>query len=153
MCGSYFLESLTDTLEHKALEYLRHVEELGGSAQAIGYIQDQIERAAYAHQMDVESGDQRIVGVNVYREEEGPPRIEQPDYSRLEAEQRAKVQKLRATRDASAVQTSLEKLRLASASDQNLLPLIIEAVKNKATLGEVSDVLRSTWGVYRGVAA
>jgi methylmalonyl-CoA mutase N-terminal domain/subunit len=95
MGGSYFLESLTDTLEHKALEYLRHVEELGGSAQAIGYIQDQIERAAYAHQMEVESGERRIVGVNTYREEEGPPRIEQPDYSRLEAEQRAKLQKLR----------------------------------------------------------
>jgi methylmalonyl-CoA mutase, N-terminal domain len=153
MGGSYFLETLTDTLEQKALEYLRHVEELGGSAQAIGYIQDQIERAAYAHQMDVESGERRIVGVNVFREQEGPPRIEQPDYSRLEAEQRAKVQTLRAARDANAVSASLEKLRLAAGSAQNLLPLIIEAVKNNATLGEVSDILRSTWGVYRGVAA
>ena len=154
MGGSFFLESLTDTLEEKAFAYLRSVEELGGSAQAIGYIQDQIERAAYAHQMEVESGERRIVGVNTYREEEGPPRIERPDYSRLEAEQVRKVQTLRSSRDASAAQASLEQLRQAAATpDQNLLPLIVGAVKNNATLGEVSDVLRAAWGVYRGVAA
>ncbi len=154
MGGSYFLETLTNTLEQKAFEYLRKVEELGGSATAIGYIQDQIERAAYEHQMDIESGERRIVGVNAYREEEGPPRIEQPDYSRLETEQREKLQAVRAARDAAAVSATLEKLRAAAGtSDTNLLPLIVNAVKASATLGEISDVLRAQWGVYRGVAA
>ena len=153
MGGSYFLESLTDTLEQKAFEYLRSVEELGGSAQAVGFIQDQIERAAYEHQMDIESGERHVVGVNVYREEEGPPRIEQPDYSRLEAEQRRKVESLRSSRDSRATSAALEKLRRAATSNENLLPLIIDAVKTQATLGEISDVLRAEWGIYRGVAA
>jgi methylmalonyl-CoA mutase N-terminal domain/subunit len=153
MGGSYFLESLTDTLERKAFEYLRAVEELGGSASAVGFIQDQIDRAAYGHQMDIESGERRVVGVNVYREEEGPPRIEQPDYSRLEAEQRQKVQSIRSCRDSRATAAALEKLKSAATTNENLLPLIVDAVKTQATLGEISDVLRAQWGIYRGVAA
>ncbi|HSL68687.1 MAG TPA: methylmalonyl-CoA mutase family protein, partial [Longimicrobiales bacterium] len=152
--GSYFVEALTDTLEQLALEYLRQVESLGGAAQAIGYIQDQIERSAYEHQMQVESGERPIVGVNVYREQEGPPRIEQPDYSKLEAEQRRKVQALRSRRDAVRVRAALDRLRgAASQADQNLVPLIVEAAKAMATLGEVSDVLRAEWGLHGGVAA
>jgi methylmalonyl-CoA mutase N-terminal domain/subunit len=152
MGGSYFLESLTDTIETSARAYLRSVEELGGAAEAIGYIQDQIQRAAYQHQLQVESGERGIVGVNTYQEAEGPPRIEQPDYSALEQEQRRKLQVWKTERDASAVQQTLAAVRAAAASDSNLLPLLIDAVKARATLGEVSDALRSVWGVYRGVA-
>jgi methylmalonyl-CoA mutase N-terminal domain/subunit len=150
MGGSFFVEALTDTLENKALEYLRQVEELGGSAQAIGYIQDQIERAAYEHQMQVESGERQIVGVNVYRQEEGPPRIEQPDYSNLEAEQRRQVQAVRARRDAAAADSALAALSAAARDNtNNLMPHVIAAVKASATLGEISDALRTEWGTYR----
>jgi methylmalonyl-CoA mutase N-terminal domain/subunit len=105
--GSYFVESLTDTVEAMARDYLRQIEELGGAAEAIAYIQDQIQAAAYEYQMQVESGDRSIVGVNIYQQEEGPPRIEQPDYSALEADQRARVQALRARRDGPAVEAAL----------------------------------------------
>ncbi len=152
--GSFFLESLTDTMEAKAVEYLRHVEELGGAAEAIGYIQDQIQRAAYEHQMQVESGARGVVGVNVQREAEGPPRIEQPDYSALETEQIRKLKAVRANRDALAIQATLARVRGAARDPaQNLLPAMVDAVKSLATLGEISDVLREEWGVYRAVAA
>ena len=154
LAGSYFVEQLTDTIEEKAREYLARVDELGGAARAIGYIQDQIQRAAYEHQLDVESGVRSVVGVNVYREDEEPPRIHQPDYSKLESEQRAKVQRLRATRDASALSSALGALKdAAKQPGENLLPHIVTAVKARATLGEVSDTLRAEWGVFRGVAA
>ncbi|MGH7467674.1 MAG: acyl-CoA mutase large subunit family protein [Longimicrobiales bacterium] len=148
--GSYYLESLTDRIEGKAHEYLRTVEELGGAAEAIGYIQDQIQRAAYEHQMQVESGERGIVGVNKYCEPEGPPRIEQPDYSALEHEQQRKLKALKAERDSSAVQRVLAAVREAASAKQNLMPLLVDAVKAQATLGEVSDALRSVWGAYRG---
>jgi methylmalonyl-CoA mutase, N-terminal domain len=154
LAGSYFVEHLTDTIEEKAREYLARVDELGGAAKAIAYIQDQIQRAAYEHQLDVESGARSVVGVNVYREEADAPRIHQPDYSKLESEQRAKVQRLRATRDASALASALAGLKdAAKQPGENLLPHIVTAVKGRATLGEVSDTLRAEWGVFRGVAA
>jgi methylmalonyl-CoA mutase, N-terminal domain len=153
LAGSYFVEHLTDAIERAALELLRSVEERGGSAQAIGYIQDQIQRSAYEHQMQIESGERSVVGVNSYREDEGSPRIEQPDYSRLEQDQRQKVQRLRAQRDPVALKNALSDLATAARTEgANLVPPIITAVKARATLGEVSDVLRSEWGVYRGVA-
>ena len=94
------------------------------------------------------------MGVNVYREDEGPPRIEQPDYSALEAEQRRKVQDVRAQRDEAAARAALDSLRAAARDPaSNLLPLMVEAVKRMATLGEISDVLRLEWGTWRGVAA
>jgi len=154
LAGSYYVEHLTDTIEQKAREYLARVDELGGAAKAIAYIQDQIQRAAYEHQLDVESGARSVVGVNVYREEEEAPRIHQPDYSKLESDQRAKVQQLRATRDPAALASALAALAAAAKqSSENLLPHIVTAVKAKATLGEVSDTLRAEWGVFRGVAA
>jgi methylmalonyl-CoA mutase, N-terminal domain len=152
--GSYYVEALTDALEQKAHELIRQVEEMGGAAEAIGFIQDQIQRAAYDYQMAVESGERSVVGVNRYTENEGPPRIDQPDYSALEAAQRASIKRLRAERDAGRVQATLERVRQAAADPaHNLLPPMIEAVKALATLGEISDVLRAEWGVYRGVAA
>src|SRR5690606_16922108 len=77
--GSYYVEALTDDLEAKAREYLKKVEELGGAARAISFFQEEIHRSAYEHQLAIERGERLIVGVNVYRTEEGPPRIEQPD--------------------------------------------------------------------------
>ena len=135
--------------EERARAYLARIEELGGAARAIAYVQQEIERAAYEHQLAVERGERIVVGVNAYREPEGPPRIDQPDYPQLEALQRERLAALRRARDAAAVRRALEALRAAARGTDNLLPLMIEAVKARATLGEISDVLREEWGVYR----
>jgi len=147
--GSWFIEHLTDELENRALEYLRHIEELGGAPAAIGYIQEEIHRAAYEFQLDIESGERRIVGVNAFTEEEGPPRIEQPDYSAFERDQKARVQAFKARRDTAAVDAARNQLAAVAESDRNLMPTLIDAVKAGLTLGEISDTLRAKWGVYR----
>lgn len=150
--GSYYIESLTRALEEKALEYLRKVGELGGAARAIPFFQEEIQRAAYEHQLAVERGEQVIVGVNAFQEAEGPPRIEQPDYPALEAAQRERLRAVRKRRDPVAVRRALEGIRAAARGTDNLLPPIIEAGRALATLGEISDVLREEWGTYGGVA-
>ena len=150
--GSYYVESLTDALEAKARGYLEKVDEIGGAAKAIAFFQEAIHQAAYEHQLEVESGERRIVGVNAYRTEEGPPRIEQPDFPVLERRQKERLADVRRTRDDAAVRHALESVREAARGSDNLMPPIIEAVKAMATLGEISDTLREEWGVYRGAA-
>ena len=150
--GSYYVESLTRGLEEKALEYLRKVDELGGAARAIPFFQEEVQRAAYEHQLAVERGEQVIVGVNAFQEAEGPPRIDQPDYPALEAAQRERLRAVRERRDPVAVRRALEGVRAAARGMENLLPPIIEAGRALATLGEISDVLREEWGTYGGVA-
>ena len=89
------------------------------------------------------------MGVNEYREDEAGARIEQPDYGALEADQKARVAAVRSKRDPRAVEGALEAIRTAARDGDNLLPLMVEAVTAMATLGEISDVLRDEWGVYR----
>ena len=153
LAGSYYVEALTSELERRALTYIRHVDELGGAGRAVEYFKDEIQQASYQHQLDVESGKRPIVGVNMFREEEARIALERPDYSALESAQRQKLAALRAERDAAAVTAALERVRNAAAGSANLLPVMIDAVKARATLGEISDVLRGEWGVYRGVAS
>ncbi len=151
--GSYYVEALTDTLEAMARKYLDRVAELGGAARAIAFFQDEIHRAAYEHQLAVERGERTVVGVNVLQTEEPTPPIEAPAYHTLEAEQKRALAELRRRRDDPAVTRALEAMRRAAAGNDNLLPPLIQAVKAMATLGEISNVLRGEWGVYRGVAA
>jgi methylmalonyl-CoA mutase N-terminal domain/subunit len=151
--GSYYVEALTDALEAKARAYLDRVDELGGAARAIPFFQEEIHRAAYEHQLAVERGERVIVGVNAYRIEEPPPRIDQPDYTALEAAQKAKLEAVRRRRDEAAVERALAAVGAAARGTENLLPAMVEAVKAMATLGEISDVLRREWGVYRGAVA
>lgn len=150
--GSYYVEALTDALEEKAREYLRKVDEMGGASRAIPFFQEEIHRAAYAHQLAVESGEKVIVGVNAFKVDGGAEAIEQPDYSALEAAQKAKLEAFRRKRDAAAVQDALDGVRAAARGTDNLMPPIITAVKTGATLGEISDALRAEWGVYRGAS-
>jgi methylmalonyl-CoA mutase N-terminal domain/subunit len=153
LAGSYYVEALTDAIEQKALEYLEKVDELGGAARAIPFFQEAIQRAAYEHQLAVERGERVVVGVNAYRGGEEPVRIEQPDFPALEATQKGKLEAVRSRRDGDAVARTLEAVRAAARGTDNLLPPIIDAVKALATLGEISDVLREEWGVYRGAGA
>jgi methylmalonyl-CoA mutase N-terminal domain/subunit len=150
--GSWYVECLTDTLDARAREYLARIDELGGAARAIAYVQDEIQRAAYAHQLAVEAGERTIVGVNAFRTDEPPPRVEAPAYAELERVQRERLAALRARRAAGAVADALAAVRAAAAATDNIMPPLIAAVRARATLGEISDALREVWGPFRGVA-
>src|SRR4051794_416664 len=150
LAGSYFVESLTTAVEEKAREYLEKIEEMGGAAEAIAFMQEEIHRAAYEHQIAVEQGDRVVVGVNRFQAaEEEPVDLALPDFSALEASQQAQLAEVRRTRDAAAVQARLDAIRTAARGTDNLMPHIVDAVKAMATLGEISDALREVWGTYR----
>ncbi len=151
--GSWYVESLTDAIEAKAVAVLAEVESRGGAARAIEWVQEQIHASAYRHQLAVESGERPVVGINTQRVDEPPPRIEAPAYADLERTQRQRLAALRARRNDAEVRAALDAIDDAAASDANLLPVLVRAVKAAATLGEISDVLRRRWGVWRGVAA
>ncbi len=148
--GAYYVEALTDEIESRAREYLESVAGLGGAARAVEYMREEIQRAAYRFQMQVESGERQVVGVNAYTEDEGPPRIAQPDYSALERAQRESLRARKRAREAGSVDRLLDDVRRAAGGTENLMPPIIRAVKGGATLGEISDVLRAEWGTYDG---
>ena len=148
--GSYHVEALTDQVERAALEYLERIDEMGGASRAIEYMQEEIHQAAYRFQMDVESNEQVVVGVNVHTEEEGPVRIGQPDYSALEAGQVSRLGAFKAARSDAEVRARLVAIAGAAAGSENLIPLFVDAVKVGATLGEISDTLREAWGTYDG---
>jgi methylmalonyl-CoA mutase N-terminal domain/subunit len=112
-------------------------------------MQDRIQEAAYQFQMDIESGARTVVGVNAHVEEGHTEPLRQPDYSALEGDQVGRVREVREGRDDARARAALERVRLASRSSENLLPPMIEAVKADATLGEISDTLRTAWGTYR----
>jgi len=148
LAGSYYVEALTDEVEKQARDYLARIEEMGGAARAVDFMKDEIHRAAYRFQLQVERGDRTVVGVNAFQDERDEPRMEQPDYPALEANQRAGVTGLKAQRDPDEVRSVLTAVREAARSGDNLLPPMIGAVKALATLGEISDILREEWGTY-----
>jgi methylmalonyl-CoA mutase, N-terminal domain len=155
LAGSYYVEALTSELERRALELLARVEELGGSAKAIeaGFFQEEIARSAYAYQLAVERGEAAVVGVNKFADGAPAPVIALPDYSKLETEQVTRVKTLKGARDGRAVQKALAALAAAAPTvgtpDGELMPLIIAAVRARATVGEVSDTFERVWGRYR----
>lgn len=148
--GSHYVEALTDEVERRAREYLERIAELGGAARAIDYMQEEIHQSAYRFQMEIESGDRSVVGVNQHLDEEASPRIGQPDYSALERGQVERLSSMKTERDARRVAEGLAAVRAAARSDQNLVPTFVEAVKTGVTLGEISDALRGEWGTYDG---
>ena len=154
LAGSYYVESLTDAIEAGARELIERVDALGGATAAIerGYFQDCIARSAWETQKAQESGVQVVVGVNRFVEDEPAPAIATPDYSALAARQKARLDAVRARRDGAAVQSALAALAAAAAGTGALLPLIIDCVRARATIGEISDGFRRTWGLYRPVA-
>ncbi len=151
LAGSYFIEYLTDEIERRAEEYIDRIEGMGGAVKAVedGYIQREIQNAAYRTQQAIENGDEIVVGVNRFQVEEKPlADILRIDAAAQEA-QVARVQALRTTRDNRRVAELLSQIEMA-ARDPNapLMPLFVEAVQAYATLGEISDVLRQVFGEY-----
>jgi methylmalonyl-CoA mutase N-terminal domain/subunit len=154
LAGSYYVESLTTEIETRALALIQKVDALGGSEKAIaaGFFQDEIGRSAYEHQLRVEAGDTVIVGVNRFADEEEPPDLPAPDYSALEKAQVKSVKAVRKKRNHGAVKRALDSLRDAASSQSeelHLMPRIIDAVRARATVGEISETLAATWGLYR----
>jgi methylmalonyl-CoA mutase N-terminal domain/subunit len=151
LAGSYFVESLTDEVEAGAWEYIEKIDEMGGSVAAIeaGYMQDEIERAAYDWATQVDAEKKVIVGLNRYATDTD----EEPDVfpidPQLERDQAERLRSLRERRDDAAVKAALEEVRAAAKGTQNLLPPMKEALRRYATLGEVSDVLRDEFGTYQ----
>ena len=153
--GSYYVEELTASLIDQARRLIGEVDRLGGAVAAIeaGWVQDQIEQAAFAHHTRVQSGQQLIVGVNCFTDEAG----EQIELHRLdpasERRQAEQTERLRERRDGAAVEAALTAVRTAASSDANLLPPMREALRALATVGEVCEVLRQEWGTYDALRA
>lgn len=151
LAGSYYVEAMTNDIETKAMNYIKKIDDMGGASKAIerGYIQKEIQESAYKYQMEIEAGDRIVVGVNKFQIKEGAPkgllRVD-PAVGQL---QRKKLETLRAERDNNKVEQSIEALNKAAQTDENLMPLIIEAVRNYATLGEICQVLRNVFGEYQ----
>jgi methylmalonyl-CoA mutase N-terminal domain/subunit len=154
LAGSYYVESLTDAIEAGARALIGEVEALGGAACAIerGFFQEAIAASAYELQKAQESGRQVVVGVNRFTDDSPPPAIETPDFSALEQAQRRRLAETKARRDGGAVRVALGALTAAAEGNGPLMPSILDAVRARATLGEISDALRQVWGIYRPVA-
>jgi methylmalonyl-CoA mutase, N-terminal domain len=148
--GAYFIEALTDELEEKAWELIGRIDELGGAVSAVeqGFIQDEIEQAAFQWQQDVESGERVIVGVNRFTEgDEEPIELHRID---PEAEQRQldRTARVRAERNAEEAERAVAAVRDAARGDGNLLVPMREALRARATVGEISNALRAEFGTY-----
>jgi len=149
--GSYFLETLTDQMEAQAMAYLRKIDELGGIIRAIdeGYPQREIADAAYRYQLMDDRGEKIVVGVNKYvMPEEKPVSYLRLDEA-IEREQVERVGRVKAARDAAKVERRLKQLADACQNGQNVMPVLVDAVKDYVSLGEISDVYRRVFGLYR----
>ena len=151
LAGSYAVESLTDEIEKQAEAYLKQIDDMGGALAAVerGFIQNEIQEAAYRYQQAVESKEQIVVGVNEFTKDEDisierlriDPAIEQAQCERVAA--------IRARRDAGRAGELRSRLESAARGSENLMPLLVECVENDLTLGEICSTLRGVWGEYR----
>lgn len=149
--GSYAVETFTNEIERKAMEYIEKIDGMGGAIKAVesGYIQEEIAESAYRYQKEIESKSRIIVGVNQFQIEEKPLK----DILRIQAEveryQKEKLTKVKEKRNDRRVKDTLAALKSAAQGTDNLVPPILEAVRVYATLGEISDALREVFGEYR----
>jgi methylmalonyl-CoA mutase N-terminal domain/subunit len=154
LAGSYYVEALTDAIEAGARELIGQVDALGGATAAIerGFFQESIARSAWELQQAQESGRQVVVGVNRFTDDSPAPVLATPDYSALAARQRARLDTVKARRDGAVIASRLAALEAAAGAAGPLMPLIIDCVRARATIGEIADAFRRTWGVYRPAA-
>ena len=149
--GSYAVEELTTQLEAKALDYIGKIDAMGGMLAAIesGYVQREIQEAAYQYQRAVQTKDAIVVGVNQFQSDEpnAIPILKIDD--RIEREQVERLRAVRERRDAVKCETAVSALRSAAAGTENLLPHMLDCVEAYVTVGEISNTLRSVWGEYQ----
>ena len=149
--GSYYIERLTSQIEDRAMEYIAEIDRMGGALKAIerGYIQREIANSAHSYQRAVDSGEQVVVGVNKFAtKEEHEPEILAIG-AEIERKQLERLKRLKRERDNQRVSEVLNRVRDVARSNQNIMPVLIEAVKAYATVGEISDALRDVFGEYR----
>jgi methylmalonyl-CoA mutase, N-terminal domain len=152
--GSYVVEYLTDEIAAKAKAYIQKIDDMGGALAAIerGYMQNEIQDAAFRYQRAIEQCEQVVVGVNAFQTEENLQLERLLVNPAIEQNQRNRLEKLRAERDTVKASELLTRLDTAARGDEKLMPLIIECVENYLTLGEICGVLRKTWGEYQAPA-
>ena len=152
--GAFYVEHLTDEIEKQARAYIDRIDQMGGAVAAIeqGFIQQEIQESAYAYQKAVESEAQIVVGLNKFQKEEEPPKDLLRVDPAVRESQMAKLETLKQERNEDAVRRSLEKLKAGAKGTDNLMPVIMEAVKQYATLGEICDALREVFGEYTAVS-
>jgi len=157
LAGSYYVEYLTDEIERRALELIERTDELGGAEAAIteGFFQEEIGRSAYEHQMRVESGATVVVGVNRFADDSPPLEILAPDYGSLEADQVSSLKETKRRRDNAAVRAALDALSKSAAGllrddgpRSQMMEPIIDAVRARTTVGEISTALQSSFGSH-----
>ncbi|WP_394174755.1 acyl-CoA mutase large subunit family protein [Guptibacillus hwajinpoensis] len=151
--GSYYIEQLTDELEAYVFDYIQKIDDMGGAVSAVeqGYMQREIHQAAYDTQKKIESGEEVVVGMNKYKLDDEPkPELHRID-PELQRKQIEKLETLRQKRDESRASARLEELRSGAKGDQNLMPLIIDCVRDYCTVGEICGVLREEFGEYTGI--
>jgi methylmalonyl-CoA mutase N-terminal domain/subunit len=151
LAGSYYIESLTDEIESKAMGYIRKIDEMGGVQKAIekNFMQNEIQDSAYQYQLEIEKKDRIVVGVNQFQMEEqaaGGLTYVDPE---VEAMQKERLACLKSRRNADNVAKTLEALRKASGTSENLMPYMIDAVESYATIGEICGILREEFGEYK----
>lgn len=151
LAGSYYIENLTDQIEKDAVEYINKIDSLGGVINAIesGYIQMEIQKAAYKYEMEVESGERVIVGVNKFQVKEGEPKGLLKINPRVQQEQIKFLSKIKTERNNDSVNLALNKLKTAAEGNDNLMPFIVDAVKNYASIGEICNTMREVFGEYK----
>lgn len=152
LAGSYYVEALTNEVEAAAWDYINKIDAMGGSVAAIeqGYLQNEIAASAYKYQNDIQSGEKVIVGVNKFTSEEAPLKDIFTVDDSIRQLQIDKINKVKSERDNEKVKAILAKLDADAKSDINLMPTILEAAENYATLGEIADVMRNVFGEYTG---
>jgi methylmalonyl-CoA mutase N-terminal domain/subunit len=151
LAGSYYVEALTDQIEAQALDYIKRIDDMGGAPEAIerGFVQREIQEAAYAFQKAIETGERVVVGMNKFvTKDKHQGELLRVD-PKVREEQAAALAKLRAERDQAAVDKTLATLKAAAQGDQNLMPHLVDSVRAYATLGEICDTLRGVFGEYR----
>src|SRR6201993_256419 len=151
VAGSYAIEKLTNEIESGAEEYITKIDAMGGMLRAVeaGFVQQEIQKAAYEYQQAVDSGEQVVVGVNRFQaEEERPIPTLQIDPA-VEAAQVARLNALRARRDTAKTKSALAEIERRARTTENLMPAILQAVESYATVGEISDALRRAFGEYQ----
>ncbi len=152
--GSYAVEAMTDRMEREASEYIRRIDDMGGIIRAIemGFPQKEISESAYRFQQQLERGDKVMVGVNKYQMKEDRPLEVLRISNEVERKQVQRVRERKAARHAESVRHAIGRVRDAARDGTNLMPPIIDAVKHEVTVGEISDVFREVFGVYRDPA-
>jgi methylmalonyl-CoA mutase, N-terminal domain len=151
LAGSFYVENLTDQLEKLALDYIHRIEQKGGVVACVesGWIQNEIQNAAYLYQKEVDRKEEIVVGINAFEQEEQAKieTLKVPEH--VSQDQLSRLKKFKSQRDSKKVKTLIEQIQQAAQTNENLMPLFVEAVENHVTLGEISESLRKVFGLYK----